>query len=277
MALLTCVIPAYNEERVAETVNGLQSVLKGVVGFEIIVVDDGSAKPVELKGVTVIRHHVNMGYGAALKTGMLRAKGDRILIIDADGTYPVEDVPKLLDDDYDMVVGARTKVDAKIELYRRPAKWFLGRLANYLARTSIPDLNSGMRVFRREVAMKYLHLYPRGFSFTTTITLAMLCDDYSVKYVPVDYNVRRGKSKIRPLKDGLNFIAIILRTILYFNPLRIFLPISMAIIAAGLLVFAYTSIVLGRVMDITVVTLILSGVQVALFGMLAELIVKRAQ
>jgi glycosyltransferase involved in cell wall biosynthesis len=277
MASLTCIIPVYNEDAVAKTVAELKKVLNGLVDYEMIVVDDGSDKPVAVPGVTVIRHAKNRGYGAAIKTGMLKAKGERILIIDADGTYPAEAVPQLLEGDFEMAVGARTKAQAKIQLYRRPAKWFLGKLANYLARTDIPDLNSGMRVFRKDAAMEFLHMYPQGFSFTTTITLAFLCNDHTVNYVPIDYHLRTGKSKIRPLQDGLNFIMIIVRTVLYFNPLRIFLPISLAMMAAAAAVFAYTSILMGRVMDITVILLALSSVQIAVFGLLAELIVKRVR
>jgi len=258
-------------------VAGLRRILDGIVDYEIVVVDDGSEKPVEVKGAVVVRHPRNMGYGAALKTGLLRAKGGRVLIVDADGTYPLESIPKLLDGDYDMVVGSRTGVNVSIPLQRRPVKWFLGLLANYLSGTRIPDLNSGLRVFSRERALEFLHLYPRGFSFTTTITLAFLCSDYTVKYVPIEYGIREGKSKIRPLQDTLNFTGFIVRTILYFNPLKIFMPVSALMLLVAGLVFLYTAFALGRVMDITVITIIVTAVEIALFGLLADLVVKRVR
>jgi glycosyltransferase involved in cell wall biosynthesis len=275
---LSCVIPAYNETAVGDTVGRLRKVLNQTpLQYEIIVVDDGSDVPIQVRGAMVLRHAENMGYGASLKTGILKAKGERILIIDADGTYPVEALSQLLEGDFDMSVGARTKSSANIPLYRRPAKWFLGYLANYLSRTKIPDLNSGMRVFRKEAAMRYMHLYPRGFSFTTTITLAFLCDDLTVNFVPIDYHPRTGSSKIRPFKDGFNFIMLIIRTITYFSPLRVFLPVSAVLLALAMLFFLYSTLVLGKVMDITVIVLFVSSIQTASFGLLAELIVKRVK
>jgi glycosyltransferase involved in cell wall biosynthesis len=208
---------------------------------------------------------------------MHRAKGDRILIIDADGTYPVDSIAQMIEMDADMIVGARIKANAEIPLYRRPAKWLLTKLANYLSRESIPDLNSGLRLFKKDMAMDYIHLYPCGFSFTTTITLAFLCDELRVEYVPIDYHKRKGKSKINPLKDGLNFIMLIVRTIIYFNPLRVFLPVSAFMLAIAGLIFIYTATVLGRVMDITVISITLSAVQLAFFGLLADLMVKRGR
>jgi glycosyltransferase involved in cell wall biosynthesis len=274
MTELTCVVPAYDEEAVGEVVAGLRRVLAGR-DFEVIVVDDGSERPIEAEGATVIRHPNNRGYGAAVKAGLLRAKGERVLIVDADGTYPLEAIPGLLLTDYDMVVGARTGANVSIPAYRRPAKWLLGWLAGYLSGAEIPDLNSGLRVFRRDRALEFIHLYPRGFSFTTTITLAFLCNDYTVKYVPIDYRPRRGRSKINPISDGLAFAALIVRTMLYFNPLKVFIPAASLMLLVAASVFSYSAFVLGRVMDITVVTLTLAAVEVALVGLLAELVVKR--
>jgi len=154
MVELTCIVPAYNEAALDSVLDGLRGVLDGLTDYEILVVDDGSEKPVESDAATVIRHPHNMGYGAALKTGLLKASGERVLIVDADGTYPLESIPQLLDSDFDMVVGARIGENVHIQLYRRPAKWLLTQLANYLSGTRIPDLNSGMRVFSRERALR---------------------------------------------------------------------------------------------------------------------------
>jgi len=277
MVSLSCIVPAYNEESVNEVVDGLKRVLSNLIDYEIIVVDDGSSKPVDVPSVIVLRHARNMGYGSALKSGILKARGERILIVDSDCSYPLGSIPALLKVDADMVVGARNAFSKSIPLSRKPAKMFLGMLANYLSGVSIPDLNSGLRVFNRERAMEFFHLFPRGFSFTTTITLAFLSSDYTVEYVPIDYCPRKGKSKIRPIQDGLGFALLILRTILYFNPLKVFLPISALMALAALLVFVYTAFMEGRVMDITVITLTIAAVQVALVGLLADLIVKRVR
>jgi glycosyltransferase involved in cell wall biosynthesis len=178
---VTVLIPAYNEEgALADTVATIERQREHVPNLEIIVINDGStdrtSEVARSLQVTLIDHETNRGYGASLKDGMLRATSEYILIADADGTYPLEDIPRLLSDapHYDMVVGARTGAVVHVPLLRKPGKWIITRLAEYLSARHIPDLNSGLRVFRRDVAMRFLALYPDGFSFTTTITLAML-------------------------------------------------------------------------------------------------------
>jgi len=152
----------------------------------------------------------------------------------------------------------------------------LTRLANYLAATNIPDLNSGMRVMRKSVLMRFLQILPEGFSFTTTITLAMLRNSYRVRFNPIDYRPRTGKSKIRPFADTVGFLLIIIRTVMYFNPLKIFIPISAALLLIGLGVLFYSGFVLHRVYDVTVIILISLAIQVAVIGLLADLIDKRS-
>ena len=281
---LSIVIPAYNEEKGIEKVlEELKKVLDKIKKpYEIIVVDDGStdntAKIVkEKKDVILFQHPINKGYGAALKTGIKKANGEYILIIDADGTYPNKEIPKLLEhiDQYDMIVGARTGENVNIQLYRKPAKLFLTKLANYLVGTKIPDLNSGMRIFRKKDVEKYVHILPSGFSFTTTITLAYLSNDYLVKYVPIDYHERHGKSKIKPFKDGFNFILLIVRTITYFNPLKVFLPISFVLFLVSVIIFLVSWLVFKKVMDITVIVLLVASIQIALFGLIADSIAKK--
>jgi len=280
--MISVVIPAYNEEEaIGAALDELIEVLEGQI-YEIIVVDDGStdntAKTVQEKNVKLIQHPCNKGYGAALKTGIDHASGERILITDADGTYPNKEIPRLLEhvDQYDMVVGSRTGKDVNIQLYRRPAKWFLSRLANYLSGTKIPDLNSGMRIFRKEDAKKFFNILPSGFSFTTTITLAYLSNDMLIKYIPIDYYERQGRSKINPFKDGFNFILLIVRTITYFNPLKVFLPIGFGLFVMAALVFAYSLLMLEKVMDIAVIILVVASIQIGLFGLLSDLIVRRS-
>lgn len=284
--MVSVVIPAYNEEKgISKVLTDLKTILDNThLQYEIIIVDDGSSdKTAEIVQkqdfAKLIQHPINRGYGAALKTGIKSANGDWILITDADGTYPNESIPDLLkySDEYDMVVGARTGDNVSIPLYRRPAKLFLTKLANYLVGTKIPDLNSGMRLFRKEDSMKYFHILPSGFSFTTTITLSYLSDDFLVKYVPIDYYERHGSSKIKPFRDGMNFILLIIKAITYFNPLKVFLPISFVLLIAAALLFWYTAFVVGKLADISVIVLIVASIQVGLFGLLADLIVKRSE
>jgi glycosyltransferase involved in cell wall biosynthesis len=243
---VTIVIPAYNEAaHVAGQIRAVRDVME-LTGWEheIIVVDDGSndgtAQRALETGVRVLRHRRNRGYGASLKRGIAAARYEWILITDADGTYPAAAIPELLaaSSENDMVVGARTGGTVKIPLARRPAKWFLNRLASYLAGRRLPDLNSGLRLMRRELVERYLHLLPSGFSFTTTITLASACNDHPFEYVPIDYLQRLGKSKIRP-RHAYDFLLLILRTIVFFNPLKVFLPLGGAMAATGLVKLAY--------------------------------------
>ena len=283
---VSIVIPAYNEEKgigalIDEIKERLASLKMKDYEYEIIVVDDGSfdntAKIAQKKDVVLIQHPKNRGYGAALKTGIRKAKYDTIAITDADGTYPVSEMPELIKyiGEYDMVVGARNK--QKIPLMRRPAKFFLNRLANYLTDVEIPDLNSGLRVFKKDIAVNFFNLLPNGFSFTTTITLAMLTNDYLVKFIPIDYQKRQGKSKIKPVRDTYNFIQLIIRTVMYFNPLKIFIPISITLFLMAMVVFCYSNFALHKVMDISVIVILMSAVQIAAIGLLADLVDKRSQ
>ncbi|MEK6970145.1 MAG: glycosyltransferase family 2 protein [archaeon] len=280
---VSVIIPAYNEEdSISETVRRVSLVLKeNKIAGEIIVVDDGStdktsSKIAGIKGLRLIAHPTNRGYGAALKTGLRSAIGKWIFITDADGTYPVEDFSRLWEkrEKADMVVGARNPSSQHIAWTRKPGKMFLSLIANYLVGQKIPDLNSGMRLFRKDMGMEFYHLYPQGFSFTITITLASLVNRYTVKYVPIDYAPRKGKSKMNVIKDGLNFISLIFRVITYFNPGKIFMPIGTLFILLGFFVAYYSTYHVGRFMDATTVLLLLAGIQVYLFAFIAQLWVK---
>jgi len=231
------IIPVYNEEDgIAATLDDIQKICENLPApHEIITVDDGSTDRTAdvlsgYSGLRAIAHLSNRGYGAALKTGIRHAKYPLIVITDADGTYPNERIPDLLllAERADMVVGARTGKNVQYSKLRSIPKYFLVRFAQWIARSPIPDLNSGLRIFRKPIAEKFLHILPDGFSFTTTITLAMLTNNYIVLYEPIDYYFRTGKSKIRPIRDTLGFVQLILRTGVYFAPLRIFLPVAFA-------------------------------------------------
>ena len=281
---VTVIIPVYNEkEAIGKVLEELTQVLRidNGNGNEIIVVDDGShdgsAEIVaNRKGVRLLQHPNNRGYGAALKTGIRHARGDVIVIMDADGTYPSAEVPKLAGDigDHDMVVGARVGNNVEIPILRRLAKFFLLKLASYLARTKIPDMNSGFRAFKKDVAMNYIHLLPSTFSFTTTITLALLCNDYSVKFHPIDYRERIGESKVNPIRDTANFVSLIVRTVMYFNPLRVFLPVSALLMCLGVCWVGYTAFASHNITDSGILVM-LTSIIIGAIGLLADLIVKR--
>lgn len=243
---LSVVIPAFNEEgQIENELKDLHEVLGSMgISYEVIVVDDGSedatASRAEKGGCTLVRQVTNRGYGAALKRGIAEARSNLILITDADGTYPACEIPKIWAeaDRYDMVVGARIGADVQVPLVRQPAKWFLRRLAGFLAGVAIPDLNSGLRLMRREHVKLYERILPSGFSFTTTITLSLLCNDYTVGYVPIDYRHRVGQSKIRA-SHAWHFFLLIVRAVVLFNPLRVFLPMGAVLFVAGSAKFAY--------------------------------------
>jgi glycosyltransferase involved in cell wall biosynthesis len=243
---VSVVIPALNEaDHVAAEIEAVTRALSGGGWrFEVIVVDDGSddgtAEQAAGAGARVLRHPRNLGYGAALKRGISAASYDWILITDADGTYPAESIPDLLakGSEADMVVGARTGEAVRVPLARRPAKWFLRTLASYLAGQKLPDLNSGLRLMRKSLVDRYAHLLPSGFSFTTTITLAATCNDHLVAYVPINYRKRLGDSKIRPW-HAYDFTLLILRTIVFFNPLKVFIPLGAVLALSGVAKFLY--------------------------------------
>lgn len=271
---VTIIIPAYNEEEgITDVITQLKELSENE-NHEILIVDDGSTdntyKLASDTGVKVIRHPYNKGYGAALKTGIRNAKADIVLFMDADGQHKPSDIQKLIQyiGDYDMVVGARTK-KSKISLLRRPGKKILGITANYLAGMKIPDLNSGFRALKKDVAMEFMHILPNSFSFSTTITLALITSGYSVKYVPIEAPERVGTSKIKPFRDGFRFILMIVRTIALFNPLKIFLPLSLVLFLSGMSNLIYEAIVYLNISD-TSVFLIISSLIIFFFGVLSD-------
>ena len=244
---VSIIIPAYNEENgIIDVINEIETLLvEKKINNEIIIVDDGSTDKTKEKvsstNARLIEHQQNRGYGAALKTGIKASIYDQIAIIDADGTYPVNYLVELINSkkSYDMVVGARIGKNVSIPLIRRPAKWALNKLANFLTNYKIPDLNSGLRLFKKNSLLKFLHILPDGFSFTTTITIAMITNNFNVKYIPIDYEKRIGKSKIRPIYDTLNFISLITRMVIYFKPLRVLMPIGLTLLTIDLVKIIY--------------------------------------
>jgi glycosyltransferase involved in cell wall biosynthesis len=274
---LAVVIPAFNEQDgIGQTIGQLRAALADEpYVVELVVVDDGStddtADQAQRSGAHVLRLPVNRGYGAALKAGIAATSAEYIVIIDADGTYPAEAIPDLMRHagGADMVVGARSSRFTNVPLLRRPAKWFLNKLASYLAGQTIPDVNSGLRVLRRSALQRFLPILPSGFSFTTTITLAMLCSSHAVVYRPIKYQPRIGSSKIRPA-HFVNFVMLVLRTVVLFNPLKVFLPVGTLLFLLGLAKLAQD--LWHWNLSETAVMGFLSGITVWSLGLLADML-----
>lgn len=276
---MSVVIPAFNEqEGVGPTVEGVRRALESTsASFEVIVVDDGSEDETgpraAAQGARVVRLRGNRGYGAALRAGIDVSVGRLVAIIDADGTYPPAALPRLVAraEEADMVVGARAPGDQSIPTLRRPAKWLLTRLASYLAGQPIPDLNSGLRVVRRRTLRAFRHILPPGFSFTTTLTLALMSNGYRVVYEPVVCSPRVGVSKIRATHFTA-FVILVLRTMVLFNPLKVFLPVGAGLFVVGLVKFVY-DLFLWNLSE-TAVMAFLAAVIIWCVGLLADLIVR---
>jgi glycosyltransferase involved in cell wall biosynthesis len=281
---VSIIMPAYNEDGTVESViDNIKKIMdSSQYEYEIIVIDDGSndntPKVLANKsGIKIIKHERNKGYGASLKDGIKNAKYNIVTIIDADGTYPAEKLPELLNNmnENDMVVASRTGKDIRMPLLRKMVKSILNKLANYLSGTKIPDLNSGLRVIKKDVVFKFFNILPSGFSFTTTITLALLTNGYSVKYLPINYHHRKRKSKFHPIKDTMNMLTLVIRTILYFNPLKIFMPLGIGLILSGIFVFIWSALFLPKLLDVTTMLLITTGIQTLVIGLLADMIGKK--
>ncbi len=284
---VTVLLPCYNEQR------AIQSVLAEIVStmreepytYEVLVVDDASTDDtVRLAEhfaadawgahVRVIRRGENRGAGAARKTGIREARGDIIVMLDADGTYPAQAIPELLRHfpAYDQVNGARTSEQGTWPWLRRPAKWAIRKLACYLTGCRIPDLNTGLKAFRRDVMLRWLWVIPDGFSCVTTMTLAFLTNGYAVKYVPIEYRPRIGRSKFHPITDTAAYLSTVLRMVLYFRPLKVFLPLAALVIMAGLLKSAWSFVATGSMQESDIVVLT-AGFMTCMFGLLAEVVV----
>lgn len=286
MEAITVVIPAYNEkDGLEKSVEELKRVMDASgKTYELIVVDDKSTDGTSeiaagLAGIRLLQNRRNLGYGASLKRGIKAAKHEIIVITDADGSYPAARIPELvdlLDDNTDMVVGWRNGTEAKIPLERRPAKWMVRQFAQKVAGYSIPDINSGLRVFRRRFILDHESLFPSGFSFTTTLTLLVASSGGNVIYEPVEYYRREGRSKFRPIRDTWGMLTLIVRSVMLFNPLRVFTMIAMALIFAGA-VFLVLSMLLPVTYRATTTILVSTGVQFLGMGLLADLINRRSR
>jgi glycosyltransferase involved in cell wall biosynthesis len=269
---LSIIIPAYNEEQGLDRALARLMPLAREKRYEVIVVDDGStdrtAAVAARHGARVVAHSANKGYGAALKTGIRNAAHETILMMDSDGQHD----PSLIDalirdaDRFDMVVAARRKMVG----IRAPGKKLLAMVANFLSGVKIPDLNSGLRVFKKSAIKSFLHFCPDGFSFTTTITLAYLREGYSIKWVPIDVEKRIGRaSTVAFLRDGYGAFMLIVRVIVLFNPMKVFMPAAIALFTIGVAFTIYGIAAFHKVPNTGVLT-ILSGILLFFMGILAD-------
>lgn len=233
MKAISIVIPVFNEEKaIGEVIEKTKNVfLSTNRDFEIIVVDDGSVdntgRIAEEKGARVIRHPINAGYGRAILKGIENAKYDLIGMMDGDGSYNPEDFLKLLEfsNEFDMVIGARKGVHYRGSILKQPAREIFQWMAQYVTGEKIPDVNSGMRIFKKGIIEKISHIICPGFSFSTTLTLNLLRQGCFVKFVPIQYHKRKGRSHVRYIRDTLRTGQILTETLLYFNPIKAILPL----------------------------------------------------
>ncbi len=277
---LTIIIPAYNEEQgIRETLETLLPTAQKYK-WKLCVINDASTDRTgelagQVPGVEVIHHPYNKGYGAGLKTGIKAAKTEYVAFYDADGQHRPEDLETLVGrmDSYDMLVGKRGKTSHQ-DWVRKPGKWMLGKIANYLTERKIPDLNSGLRVARRKAILPLLPLFPNGFSFSTTSTIAFMNMGLNIDYVPIVVNRRVGTSSVKQLKHGSQTILLMLRLIVLFNPLKVFLPTSLSLVALGILYEILFGILFPASGVITFLPMsfiiIISGILIFFFGLVVD-------
>jgi len=274
---ISVVVPAYNEEDIIGYIiqRITDTLTKREYSFEVIVIDDGSTDKTAINakeaGGRVFRHPYNIGNGAAIKTGIRNAQGEIIVMMDADGQHPPEDIPRLLEkiDPYDLVVGARTK-ESDSAIHRDIANTAYNLLASYVSGKRIEDLTSGFRAIKASTARGFVYLLPNQFSYPTTLTLATLRTGRSLAYVPIVSPKRVGKSKIRLLRDGFRFLLIILRIATFYSPLKIFIPISALMFLTGFGYGLFKVLALGLPYGPTSAMLMTISVVVFLVGLVAE-------
>ncbi|MGH9068729.1 MAG: glycosyltransferase family 2 protein [Acidimicrobiales bacterium] len=279
---VSVVLPVYNEAgHLVREIDRVRAALDASpYRYEIVAVDDGSTDGsgellAGIPGIRLLRFATNRGSGASRKVGTRAARGRVVVWTDVDMSYPNDEIPRLVKelDGYDQVVGARTSEQGTVKALRVPAKWLIAKLASYLAETRIPDLNSGLRAFRRDVALQYLHLLPAGFSCVTTMTMTFLANGYSVRFVPIDYAPRAGQSKFHWWVDTRRYVRQVLRMVLLYNPLKVFLPFGFTLLTLGIAKLAFDLTV--HHFHVAADTLVILGaaVSVIMLGVLADLLV----
>jgi polyisoprenyl-phosphate glycosyltransferase len=287
---VSVILPCYNEQdHVADEVARICAAMDASgYGYELVAYDDAStdqtlarlheAAP-RFPRLRVVHFDRNGGSGTVRRIGTQQARGEVVVWTDADMTYPNERIPELVqmldkDPSLDQVVGARTSEEGSHKILRVPAKWFIRKLAERLTNTKIPDLNSGLRAFRREVALPYLRLLPPGFSCVTTITIAFLSNQHDVRYVPIEYAKRSGTSKFHFVSDAYRYILQVLRMVMYFNPLKVLMPVALFLLALGFAKGIYDMVVHPLLFAVNTVLIFMSGLIIASLALLADLIVR---
>jgi glycosyltransferase involved in cell wall biosynthesis len=278
---VSIVLPVYNEKgHLHEEITRIRAAMDASeFAYEIIVVDDGSNDGSsealrEVEGIRLIQFLTNRGSGSARKYGTRAARGRVVVWTDVDMSYPNDLIPELVREleGYDQVVGARTTEEGTHKVFRVPAKALIRKLASYLVQAPIPDLNSGMRAFRRDVALQYVSQLPTGFSCVTTITLTFLAHGYTVKYWPISYSKRAGKSKFHWWTDTKRYLLQVIRMTLSYDPFRVFLPIGFLLLVLGLGKLVYDIVDSDWRVAINTLLIFLAAFQVFVVGMLADLI-----
>ncbi|MDQ2651104.1 MAG: glycosyltransferase family 2 protein [Actinomycetota bacterium] len=284
---VTVVLPVYNEAgHVLEEIDRIKAALDdSTYTYEIIVVDDGSTDGsvdvvAGVPGIRFIRFPENRGSGSARRAGTAAAKGRVTVWTDADLTYPNDRIPELvkeLDGGFDQVVGARLTEEGTLKALRVPVKWLIRRLAQYLVEKPIPDLNSGLRAFRTDVARQYLHQLPPGFSCVTTITMAFLANGYSVSYLDIEYKERAGESKFHWYRDTKRYAIQVIRMCLSYNPLRVFLPLATVLGVIGIAKLGFDLVRYDFKPALNTMLILFAVFQILIVGLLADLIVRLAR
>ncbi|MQA95657.1 MAG: glycosyltransferase [Streptosporangiales bacterium] len=287
---VTIVLPCFNEQdHVLMEVERICKVMDASgYTYELLAIDDASTDDTLARlreaapdhpHMRVVPFRRNGGSGTVRRIGTQTARGEIVVWTDADMSYPNERIPdfvRILDEDtsIDQVVGARTSEEGSHKFLRVPAKWFIRKTAEVLTNSSIPDLNSGLRAFRREVSLPYLRLLPPGFSCVTTITLAFLSNQHDVLYVPIDYAKRAGRSKFKFVKDAYRYILQVLRMVMYFNPLKVLMPPALTLIFVGVVKGVYDMIDHFLYFANNTIMIFMSGLIIASMALLADLIVR---
>lgn len=280
---VSVVLPIFNERgHLEQEIKRIRAALDdSSYSYEIIAVDDGSTDGsadllAGIEGITLIRSAKNRGSGSARKIGTRTARGRVIVWTDVDMTYPNDEIPWLVGElkGADQVVGARTSEEGTVKAFRVPAKWLIRKLAGYLVETKIPDLNSGFRAFRRDVALQYLSQLPPGFSCVTTMTMTFLAGGYTVKHVPIDYAKREGSSKFHWWTDTKRYLTQVVRMVLSYNPLRFFMPLGFVLLALGLGKLVYDWVTRDFHLAANTLLILFASFQVFVVGFLADLVVR---
>jgi glycosyltransferase involved in cell wall biosynthesis len=287
---VTIVLPCYNEQgHVIEEIERISEAMDASgYDYELVAYDDAStddtlaaledAAP-RFPNLRIVHFQRNGGSGTVRRIGTRQARGSIVVWTDADMTYPNERIPELVKEletnpYLDQVVGARTTEEGTHKFLRVPAKWSIRKLAEILTNTKIPDLNSGLRAFRREVSLPYLRLLPPGFSCVTTITIAFLSNQHDVRYIPIDYAKRAGKSKFKFIRDAYRYILQVLRMVMYFNPLKVLMPIALALLGLGVAKGIFDQVRHPLYFATNTVLIFVSGLIIATLALLADLIVR---